>query len=111
MAIPWAQIMRWTPQLVSVSRELLHRSRRVERESKAITRVEDRSELQERIAQLESNERQQAELIEQMAEQQAALVKAVETLHDRQRLHSVLVGLSVTLAVIACAAVAWLALR
>jgi len=111
MAIPWVQILRWTPQLVSVSRELLHRSRRVEREAKDITHVEDRAELQERIAQLESHERQQSELIEQMAEQQAALVKAVETLHDRQRLFSVLVGVSSTLAVVACAAVAWLALR
>lgn len=111
MAIPWVQILRWAPQLVSVSRDLLHRSQRVEREAKAVTHVEDSAELQERIAQLESNERQQAELIEQMAEQQAALVKAVETLHARQRSSSVLIGVSFALAIIACAAVAWFALR
>ncbi|RYG79695.1 hypothetical protein EON77_08765 [bacterium] len=111
MAIPWVQILRWTPQIVSVSRDLLHRSRRVERQSKEVTHVEDRSELQERLDALESHERQQAELIEQMAEQQSALVKAVETLHDRQRLFAVLIGVSSTLAVVACAAVAWIALR
>jgi hypothetical protein len=86
MAVPWTQLIRWAPQIISLSRELLQRSQRVPKTTEVVP-TEDRSvDLQRRIAALEENERSQAELVGQMAEQQAELARAVFALHRRERL-------------------------
>ena len=108
MAVPWVQLIRWTPQVISLSRELLQRSRRTPPPASDIARIEDRSALAARVAALEENERRQAELIEQMAEQQAVLARAAETLHRQQRL---LIAIGLAVAIVLGAAVVWLGLR
>ena len=102
MAVPWAQIIRWAPQIISVSRELLQKTRRTA--PAPLTRAADDSNLAQRIAALEENERRQAELVERMAEQQASIARAVLLLHRRVR---ILIGVVIVLAV----ALAWVALR
>ena len=99
----WTQIIRWAPEIITVSRELLLRSRR-KPPSTDLVRAEDHSDLAERIAALEENERRQAELVERMAEQQAELARAVLALHKRERW---MIGALVVLA----ALVGWALLR
>lgn len=99
MAVPWAQIIQWAPQIISLSRDLLNRSRAPRAET--LVRAADPENLASRVAALEENERRQAELVERMAEQQAQLSRAVVTLHRRQR------AMMIAIAVLA-AAVAWL---
>jgi hypothetical protein len=65
MAIPWFQIARLVPEIVSVSRELLQQTR-----NSGPGGVKD---LTARVAQLERNERKQAELIAKIAHQIAAM--------------------------------------
>ncbi|MGC4028953.1 MAG: hypothetical protein QM696_08785 [Steroidobacteraceae bacterium] len=83
MAVPWAQIIQWAPQIISLSRDLLNRSRAPKAET--LVRAADPENLAARVAALEENERRQAELVERMAEQQAQLSRAVVSLHRRQR--------------------------
>lgn len=90
MAIPWAQLVRYAPQIIAVSRELLQKSRRGTGTPSAGARsaeadTNSRDALAARIATLEDNERRQAELVESIAEQHAQLARAVVTLHNRQR--------------------------
>jgi hypothetical protein len=84
MPVPWAKLLMFTPQIIDLSRELLKRARGT---SKAVTLVQaaDPTDLPQRVAALEENERRQAELVEQMARQQGELAQAVVVLHRRQR--------------------------
>jgi hypothetical protein len=84
MAVPWAQIIQWAPQIITLSRDLLNRARKPPAE--ALVRAADADNLPARLTALEENERRQAELVERMAEQQAQLSRAVVSLHRRQRL-------------------------
>src|SRR5688500_18271683 len=84
MAVPWIQIVRWAPQIITLSRELLQRSRRMPETTSGQPHTADLVELAQRIAALEDNERRQAELVERMAEQQAQLARALVALHKRQ---------------------------
>jgi hypothetical protein len=84
MAVPWTQIIRWAPQIIGLSQELLKRSRGLPAATTTVRAGED-GDLALRVASLEENERRQAELVERMAEQQAELARAVITLHRRQR--------------------------
>ena len=86
MAVPWIQIVRWAPQIITLSRELLQRSRRMPETTSGLPHTADLVELGQRIAALEDNERRQAELVERMAEQQAQLARALVALHKRQNL-------------------------
>lgn len=106
MAVPWTQIIRWAPQIIGVSRELLQRSRQVPK-APAGERDDGRADHARRIAALEDIERRQAELVERMAEQQAELARAVVELHRRERL---LIGAVIALPVLTSLAV-WLLLR
>lgn len=103
MPVPWIHILRWAPEIITISRELLQRTRRTPTTTELV-RADDRSDLHARIAALEENERRQAELVERMAEQQADLARAVFTLHRRERW---LIGAVVVLA----ALLAWVASR
>ena len=110
MAIPWARLIRYTPQLIAISRELLQKAQR-EPEPAAVparTTGVDGARLQARVAALEENERRQAELVERMAEQQADLARAVFTLHQRERW---LIGALAVLGVAVLALLVWQALR
>lgn len=84
MAVPWVQIIQWAPQIISLSRDLLNRSRNTP-PAQALVRPADPDSVPARVAALEENERRQAELVDRMAAQQAELAKAVVTLHRRQR--------------------------
>lgn len=84
MAVPWAQIIQWAPQIIGLSRDLLNRSRSTA-PAEALVRPADPDSVPARVAALEENERRQAELVDRMAAQQAELSKAVVVLHRRQR--------------------------
>lgn len=81
MAIPWMQIVKWMPSIVQVSRELLGK---IEREPPIDTRNASHTELAQRIARLEDNERRQAELITQMAEQLSQFSQVLLIMRRRQ---------------------------
>jgi hypothetical protein len=95
MPVPWLQLVKFAPQIISLSRELLNRTRgtAAAADPEPGTDVDD---LARRIEALEENERNQAELVDRMAQQQAKLAQAVVTLHRRQR---VLIGAVVVLAI------------
>lgn len=84
MAVPWAKLLVFAPQIIDLSRELLKRAKGTPR---AVTLVQpaDPGDQAHRLAALEENERRQAELVEKMAQQLAELSEAVVVLHRRQR--------------------------
>jgi hypothetical protein len=80
MAVPWLQIVQLVPSIVEVSRELLKRTKRLPPpQETSLPQTPD--ELVERVLTLEENERRQAELVSEMAEQMANLTRAVTALH------------------------------
>jgi len=92
------QIVQLVPSILDVSRELLRKSR-----TQVPVPLEDATpdENAGRIARLEENERRQAELINQMAEQLAQLARAVTVLHKRAIWLTAGMSLAIVLAVIA----------
>lgn len=98
MPVPWMQIVQLVPSILDVSRELLRKSR-----TQVPVPLEDATpdENAGRIARLEENERRQAELINQMAEQLAQLARAVTVLHKRAIWLTAGMSLAIVLAVIA----------
>jgi hypothetical protein len=98
VALPWLQLVRLVPSILDVSRELLNRTKRTAGADQAQLAPVSDSALADRIAALEENERRQAELVSQMAEQHAVLARAVTMLHTR------LVRLGIVAAVAAVAA-------
>lgn len=103
MPVPWAQIIRFMPSILDVSRELLKRTRRLPagEEAPGTDVIPSSAMLEARVVALEENERRQAELVNSMADQLAQLTGAVTTLHGQVRL--LIVGQVVT-AVLAVAA-------
>ena len=81
----WNQLLRWAPEIITLSRELLQRSRGPGEPANEFVRPEDHLDLAARVATLEENERRQAELAQRMAQQQVELARAVLTLHRRER--------------------------
>jgi hypothetical protein len=80
MAVPWLQIVQLVPSIVDVSRELLKRTKRLPPpEETSLPQSSDA--LAERVQALEENERRQAELVSEMAEQLSNLTRAVTALH------------------------------
>jgi len=82
MALPWLQIVQLVPSIVDVSRELLRKTKR-QPGGEIVPESRTDAELVVRLEELEENERRQAELISQMADQIAKLTRAITTLHDR----------------------------
>lgn len=82
MALPWLQIVQLVPSIVDVSRELLRKSKRMPPPAEGLA-PENVDELAARVVTLEENERRQAELISQMADQMAGVARAVTALHRR----------------------------
>jgi hypothetical protein len=82
MAVPWIQIVQLVPSILDVSRELMKRTKQAPPAAPALASQGD-DELAARVASLEENERRQAELVAQMAEQLAGVARAVTDLHKR----------------------------
>jgi hypothetical protein len=99
MPVPWAQIVRLMPSILEVSRELMKRSRRMPGAETSGTSLATTggTGLEARVRTLEENERNQAELVTNMAEQLAQLTTAVASLHLRAR--RLLIGQAVTAAI------------
>jgi hypothetical protein len=93
MAVPWLQIVQLVPSIVEVSRELLKKNKRTAEQGVPQTP----SEVIARIESLEENERRQAELVSQMAEQLANMTKLM--LEMRKRIIWLTVGLGIAIAV------------
>src|SRR5215472_17412358 len=84
MPVPWAQIVRLMPSILELSHELLKRTRRqpaAPNENASATAA-----LESRILGLEEDERRQAELVTNMADQLEQLTTAVTALHQRWRI-------------------------
>lgn len=88
MPVPWVQIVQFMPSILELSRELLKRSRRMSPPPAAAAVTSGGSTtaaLEARVAALEENERRQAELVTNIAEQLAQLTVAVTALHRHTR--------------------------
>lgn len=93
MPVPWAQIFRLMPSILELSHELLRRTRRLapgETPTGGPGPAPNEKEsglnlLEERIARLEELERNQAELVGNMAEQLEKLTTAATALHRQSR--------------------------
>ena len=95
MAVPWAQIVRLMPSIVELSHELLKRTRRAPESAEPARedKASNTAALDARIVALEENERRQAELVTNMADQLEQLTTAVTVLHRQWRVFVwVLVG-------------------
>lgn len=75
MAIPWFQIVKLVPEIVSLSKQLLQQTR-TDQSSVA-------KPLEDKVAELELNERKQAELVASMAQQLAAMADALTALRKQ----------------------------
>jgi len=100
MAVPWLQIVQLVPSIVEVSKELMRRTKN-DPVPPAAPGTESQGDLALRIAALEENERRQAELVNKMAEQLAALTKAVTSLHRQATWLAVGFGVSLITALVA----------
>lgn len=100
MAVPWLQIVQLVPSILDVSRELLRKTK-APGPGVAPGPPQTTDDLAARVAALVENERRQAELVSQMAEQIAALTKAVTVLHRRLVWLTVGLGVAVIVALVA----------
>ena len=98
MPVPWLQIVQLVPSILDVSRELLRKQKSLPPPPISEDGIEEA--VVQRILQLEDNERRQAELINQMAEQNAQLARAVTVLHRRALWLTAGLSLAIILAVI-----------
>ena len=100
MAVPWLQIVQLVPSILDVSRELLKRTKGPAQAPGGGPPLAD-GDLAGRVAALEENERRQAELVSQMAEQMAVLTRAVTSLHRQVTWLTVGLGIAVIVALVA----------
>ena len=75
MAIHWFQIVKLVPEIVSLSKQLLQQTKTAQSTGAKL--------LEERVAELEVNERNQAELVASMAQQLAAMADALTALRKQ----------------------------
>jgi hypothetical protein len=101
MPVPWLQIVQLVPSILDVSRELMKRTKQVPPPAPALGSNTPNDEFAARVASLEENERRQAELIAQMAEQLAGVARAVTDLHRRVLWLTAAVALAIVLAAVA----------
>jgi hypothetical protein len=83
MPVPWLQIVQLVPSILDVSRELMKRTKQPPPSAQLPLSAATPDELAARVVSLEENERRQAELVAQMAEQLAGVARAVTDLHRR----------------------------
>nr|WP_245951521.1 hypothetical protein [Paracidovorax anthurii] len=82
--VPWGEVIEATPQIVQAARRLLGASRRPAETAPgapaAPSPEETAAMLLERVQRLEAEQQASAQLIQSLAEQNALLVRTVETL-------------------------------
>ncbi len=100
MALPWLQIVQLVPSILDVSRELLRKTKANAPPGGPIVPQSD-TELALRLTALEENERRQAELVSQMAEQLAAVARAITALHRQMTWLAVGFGVALITALVA----------
>jgi hypothetical protein len=84
MPVPWLQIVQLVPSILDVSRELMKRTKQARPSAQLpVSATDTDDELAARVGSLEENERRQAELVAQMAEQLAGVARAITDLHRR----------------------------
>lgn len=88
--IPWKQILPYIPTVVDTARELLGAAKKTDPAAAAAAGT-PATELADRVARLEANERKQAELVQTMAEQQEQLTTSIKILESRVKLLFILV--------------------
>jgi hypothetical protein len=93
MAIPWFQIVKLVPEIVSLSKQLLQQTKTAQSTGE--------KPVEERLAELEANERKQAELVASMAQQMAAMTDALTALRKQVSVFRVLSIFSLLLAIAA----------
>jgi len=76
--IPWKEIVKYGPVIIDAASNLLSRNRSAKTGSADTVEV--------RIARLEQNEKDQAELIKNMAERQEILVQSIQVLNTRLKM-------------------------
>lgn len=82
MPVPWLQIVQLVPSILDVSRELMKRTKQAPPAAQ-LPASPSYEQLAARVASLEENERRQAELVAQIAEQLAGMARAITDLHRR----------------------------
>lgn len=105
MPVPWLQIVQLVPSILDVSRELMKRTKQKPSGAQLPVAATD-DELAARVVNLEENERRQAELVAQMAEQLAGVARAITDLHRRVLWLTAIAGVAVVFA----AAALWVGL-
>ena len=93
MAIPWFQIVKLVPEIVSLSKQLLQQTKTAQ--------STEAKPLEDRVAALEVNERKQAELVASMAQQLAAVTDALTVLRKQASVFRLLSIISLFLAIAA----------
>ena len=93
MAIPWFQIVRLVPEILSLSKQLLQQTKTAQSTGA--------KPIDERVAELEVNERNQAELVASMAQQLAAMTDALTALRTQVSGFRLLSTISLLLAIAA----------
>jgi len=73
--IPWNEIIKYGPVIIDTASNLLSRNRSA--------KIGPAETVEKRIARLEQNEKDQAELIKSMAERQELLVQSIRVLNVR----------------------------
>ena len=105
MAVPWLQIVNLMPSILDVSRELLRRTRKLPSAEAAVIAEERREDpYHARIRALEENERGQAELVKNMADQLSQLTLAASALHKVTRRLIVAQAVAAIVAIVALVA-------
>ena len=93
MAIPWFQIVKLVPEIVSLSKQLLQQTKTAQ--------STEAKPLEDRVAALEVNERKQAELVASMAQQLAAMTDALTAVRKQVSLFRLLSIFALFLAIAA----------
>ncbi|MPZ75051.1 MAG: hypothetical protein GEU77_00835 [Deltaproteobacteria bacterium] len=93
MAIPWFQIVKLVPEVVSLSKQLLQQTKTARNTG---GKTQD-----QRIVELEANERKQAELVASMAQQIAAMAEAITSLRRQLLLLRTISTVSLFVAILA----------
>ncbi len=81
--VPWGKVVTLLPPIIKTARELLAKSKQEEIQYPVV--YESNADLEERIHQLEENERQQAALIEKIAVQLQNFADTIQIIDTRMR--------------------------
>jgi hypothetical protein len=107
-AIPWTALVRRAPEIIDASARLLamRKAGQAAPRATATSEITD-AELRERLRVLESQDRENARVVEQLAEQVRDLTQGVEVLAARLRILLVVVAAAILFAAINALALLW----